>query len=600
MPAPPQTRARVRTHAQAPLPASAGDAMLLWTVLAEAPTHSAAIGVRVARARVKVESNRFFKEAQRRVAAPLVPSALDALNTSTQNALQPSCGVEERPACTGTNRGGSSLSMASLSVSASRPQLDVQRPHTPPGTHAQAVASLGMEPSNVLLHRKSNTLTPYNPDAWLKWLTSFNLLERYPNLYHSLIDGFDVGILSISRTYVPLITHLSLSILKFTMKLWKTSLGKEDILAPSRRPNLRPSLAPSNPLLFPWYPNQASQGNTARSMTSHIPMRRTKTLSPPSIQASTHMISPVPGELSQRCASSFTGSHQVLRLPFETYQRPTTPYPLTTDNGQDWSSASRRKTASSPTSATILGSPQQVEHMACSLTQEQISCARTESDPFQSGSMTTYSFASHTLTLPHTTPNASHGTMQLKTTEDKSTKVAACGTEEMSCQMGDQRSLTRTCPSPYVIYHLPLHALLTMRFLLMLMQISIAYPMSSEFLGNTPRRCLSATSSHIWASFGTFQRARLKSPWRRNASIVQRLKNGRRSHGTLWQKYRSSTASYFTPPWWSQLDERISPIWKPCSPSSITVLSCHTPHPAGIGWGALPRRKHMIYRLVIQ
>ena len=39
-------------------------------------------------------------------------------------------------------------------------------------------------------------------------------------------------------------------------------------------------------------------------------------------------------------------------------------------------------------------------------------------------------------------------------------------------------------------------------------------------------------------------------------------------------------ASYFTPPWWCQLDECTSPTWKPCSPSSITVLSCLTPHPA--------------------
>ena len=37
----------------------------------------------------------------------------------------------------------------------------------------------------------------------LWWLTLFNLLERYPTLYHSLVHGFDVGIHTISKTYVP-------------------------------------------------------------------------------------------------------------------------------------------------------------------------------------------------------------------------------------------------------------------------------------------------------------------------------------------------------------------------------------------------------------
>ena len=57
--------------------------MLPWTVLVEALIHGVAIGVRVTRARVRVESSRFFKEAQWRVAALLVPSALDATKTST-------------------------------------------------------------------------------------------------------------------------------------------------------------------------------------------------------------------------------------------------------------------------------------------------------------------------------------------------------------------------------------------------------------------------------------------------------------------------------------------------------------------------------------
>ena len=82
VPAPLRTRVRARAHAQTPHPASAGDAMLLWTILVEALTHGVAIGFRVTRAGVRAESNRFFKEAQRHVAAPLVLSALDTTNMS--------------------------------------------------------------------------------------------------------------------------------------------------------------------------------------------------------------------------------------------------------------------------------------------------------------------------------------------------------------------------------------------------------------------------------------------------------------------------------------------------------------------------------------
>ena len=46
-------------------------------------------------------------------------------------------------------------------------------------------------------------LTPYKPSAWRSRLERHGLLGRYPNLYHSLMHGFDLGIPSISQTYVP-------------------------------------------------------------------------------------------------------------------------------------------------------------------------------------------------------------------------------------------------------------------------------------------------------------------------------------------------------------------------------------------------------------
>ena len=127
-----------------------------------------------------------------------------------------------------------------------------------------------MEPSSVLLYRRSNPLTPYKPDAWLRQLSESSLLKKYPDLYHSLIHGFNVGIPSIQQTYIP---PNNPSIVKY-----QKSFRKEDTSGRSHRTNSRPSLAPSNLHPFPWFPNQANQGNFVLSTISHTLTHQAKTL----------------------------------------------------------------------------------------------------------------------------------------------------------------------------------------------------------------------------------------------------------------------------------------------------------------------------------
>ena len=74
-------------------------------------------------------------------------------------------------------------------------------------------------------------------------------------LFMALMLGF---LAYLEHTFL-LITLLFLSTLKFTMKLWRTSLGKKDTLAHSHRQISRPSLSLSNPRPFLWFPNRASQ-----------------------------------------------------------------------------------------------------------------------------------------------------------------------------------------------------------------------------------------------------------------------------------------------------------------------------------------------------
>ena len=145
----------------------------------------------------------FFKGAQRRVAPLLVPFASGATNTSTPSVQLPSCGTGERSACEGTSKGGSSSSMASQFASASRLWQDARTLPIPRDTSVQGVESPGTVLSNALRYRKTEMLTPYKPSAWHSRLERHGLLGRYPNLHHSLMHGFDLGIPSISQTYVP-------------------------------------------------------------------------------------------------------------------------------------------------------------------------------------------------------------------------------------------------------------------------------------------------------------------------------------------------------------------------------------------------------------
>jgi len=166
-------------------------------------------------------------------------------------------------------QGSSSLWMASPSVSVSKPWPDVQRPPTLPGIHAQAVESLGMEPSSALLHRKSNMLTPYNPEACSGGSHCLISLRDTQPCTIVLFMALMLASIQYLKHMSPLITHPFLSTPKFTMRLWRMSFRRGDTLAPFHRPNLRPLLALSSPRPFPWFPNQANQENSMWSMTSH-------------------------------------------------------------------------------------------------------------------------------------------------------------------------------------------------------------------------------------------------------------------------------------------------------------------------------------------
>ena len=56
---------------------------------------------------------------------------------------------------------------------------------------------------DALEHRRCDPLTPYNKKAWAEQLSRLDLDGRYPHLVQGLMEGFNVGVPWIEKTYIP-------------------------------------------------------------------------------------------------------------------------------------------------------------------------------------------------------------------------------------------------------------------------------------------------------------------------------------------------------------------------------------------------------------
>ena len=197
-----------------------------------------------AKAKAGVLTPHFFNQAQWRVAPPPVPFVWDTMNMNMPNVQPQNFGTERRPSYKGTNKGGSSFSMASQSVSTSKPCQDAQTRHSRLNTFVQDAGRQGMVPSTVLKHRKTNPLTPYKPDAWRRQMERHGLLGRYPDLYLSLTKGFDVGVPSIQQTFIPPNSSLINKYPKVYEEIVETEFQKGRYLGPFSRAELESLIAP--------------------------------------------------------------------------------------------------------------------------------------------------------------------------------------------------------------------------------------------------------------------------------------------------------------------------------------------------------------------
>ena len=95
----------IRIHAETPHLTSADVTTLPQNAPTETPTLNVASATRVAKKKEKEVSKGFFRGAQQRMAAPLVPFVWDATNTSTASVQPPSFGTGERHGYTETTSG---------------------------------------------------------------------------------------------------------------------------------------------------------------------------------------------------------------------------------------------------------------------------------------------------------------------------------------------------------------------------------------------------------------------------------------------------------------------------------------------------------------
>ena len=281
--------------------------------------------------------------------------------------------MARRPSYEGMYKGGLSFSMASQSVSTSRPWQGAKTHHTHLNTSVQDVGHQGMVPSTVLRHRKTNPLIPYKPDAWCRQLERHGLLGRYPDLYLSLTQGFDVGVPSIQQIYIPPNSSLINKYPEVYKEIVETEFQKGRYLGPFSRVELESLIRPfqSSPLSLVTKPRKP--GKYHMVLISHTCTHHAQIQFNLSILPSVHRIFPAPGEISPQYVSSSISCHQGSRVPSEMCLKLIRPSLSITANGQAWWCNLRVKTTSQQTQTTVLALPQQAGPMASLLMQEQIS-----------------------------------------------------------------------------------------------------------------------------------------------------------------------------------------------------------------------------------
>jgi len=153
--------------------------------------------------------SRFFAMAQLHVAPESAPFVWVATNTISANADQRNYEMVRGAKREETNRAAWSATKAwpSVSIGSSFEAANLCR--TSKTIDAQVAEKATMVPSHVLAERRIKGLTTYKPSSWFEELSKHDLIGKYPSLVEGIAQGFDLGILFITKTYTPR-NHISI------------------------------------------------------------------------------------------------------------------------------------------------------------------------------------------------------------------------------------------------------------------------------------------------------------------------------------------------------------------------------------------------------
>ena len=322
----PRTRLKPHLGASVPAPRPHPGQSLRGGSVARAPPPGATslhlTAERDARRTTVDESKmRFFSPAQAHVVESVL-SASVATITRSQSATMPSNGTVHQVLLEKTNKGGWSQQTASRSALTGRSQEVAGPQIIQTDTCAQVADQPTMVLRDVLEQRRREPLTPYNKGAWAEWLSSFGLQEKYPHLVQGFARGFDLGIPTISCTYIPPNHNSVDSLNNVYSAIIENEFAAGRYVGPFSRGQLEQVLGPSKPPHYPWLQSHRSRASTAQFITS--PTHTSHPQKPNRLtHTSTATVSLAHGGPSRRWPSSSHTCPLVHKRLYGTWQRHT-------------------------------------------------------------------------------------------------------------------------------------------------------------------------------------------------------------------------------------------------------------------------------------
>jgi hypothetical protein len=203
---------------------------------------------------------RLFSPAQPLRAHRSVRYAWPQTHTTPGSAAPRPFGTDPRPDVARAKRGGSSPLQAPLYAAIGTTAGAAQPAPTSNDTSVPGVETRITELRGALELRRNQALTPYRVDAWEHFLLHCNLHVKYPDLVHSLRNGFNAGIRPILSTYTPPNSLTLRQHPEAYQDMVSNEFGKGRYIGPCTRQEVEDLIGPFQSSPLSWVPKPGKPG----------------------------------------------------------------------------------------------------------------------------------------------------------------------------------------------------------------------------------------------------------------------------------------------------------------------------------------------------